>query len=356
MKKRLDLEPTAKMELKKLFNPDGDDSLQERSIIGGNTTNLFNLNNVKYTWANKLYRAMMENFWIPEKIVLKNDQVDYDKMTKHEQRAFNGILSFLVFLDSIQTNNLPNISDLITAPEVNLCLAVQTYQEAVHSQSYAYIIESVIPKTGRDQIYEFWRKDKQLFDRNSLIAKVYQNFIDNKTNENFGKMVIADFIMEGIYFYNGFNFFYNLASRNLMIGTKDIIKLIHRDESTHKVLFANIISTIRAESPGIINDEDVYSMTKEAVESEIAWANHIIGDEILGMNSKSIEQYTKWLANQNLKKIGLKELYLEALDSPFLHLEKIADTEAKGDSKSNFFEANVTSYVQSSAIKGWENF
>ena len=49
------------------------------------------------------------------------------------------ILSFLVFLDSIQTANLPNIGAYITANEVNLCLSIQAFQECVHSQSYSYI-------------------------------------------------------------------------------------------------------------------------------------------------------------------------------------------------------------------------
>ena len=52
------------MKQKLLFNPLGNDSIQNRTIIKGDTTNLFNLNDVKYGWANKLYRAMMANFWI----------------------------------------------------------------------------------------------------------------------------------------------------------------------------------------------------------------------------------------------------------------------------------------------------
>jgi ribonucleoside-diphosphate reductase beta chain len=56
-----------------------------------------------------------------------------------------------------------------------------------------------------------------------------------------------------------------------------------------------------------------------------------------------------------LKKIGLKAIYPEAETSPFKHLEKIADTESKGDSKGNFFESSVTSYAQSSAIDGWDD-
>ena len=159
------------LEKKLLFNPDGIDTINTRTLIQGNSTNLFNLNNVKYTWASKLYRAMMENFWIPEKVDLTMDANDYSRLTVEERRAYDGILSFLVFLDSIQTNNVPKISEYITAPEVNLILSIQTYQEAVHSQSYAYTIESIIPSDKREKIYDFWRDDTVLYDRIRFIAK-----------------------------------------------------------------------------------------------------------------------------------------------------------------------------------------
>lgn len=109
----------------------------------------------------------------------------------------------MVFLDSIQTNNLPNISDYITAPEVNLILAIQTYQEAVHSQSYAYIIESIIPAAKREEIYNKWREDKVLLERNKYIAEIYQDFIDNRNDKNFARVLVANFLLEGLYFYNG---------------------------------------------------------------------------------------------------------------------------------------------------------
>ena len=207
------------MKKKKLFNPEGNDTLSERKIVGGNTTNLFNLNNTSFKWATKLYRVMMENFWIPEKVDLSMDSQDYSKLDEHEVRAFDGILSFLVFLDSIQTNNLPKIPEYITAPEISLVLAIQTFQEAVHSQSYAYIIDTLIPSEKRSKIYDFWRDDEILFKRNKFIAQVYQDFHDNDSNENFLKVLVADYLLEAIYFYNGFCFFYSLASRNLMQGT-----------------------------------------------------------------------------------------------------------------------------------------
>lgn len=342
------------MQRKKLFNIAGNDEIINRRMIGGNVTNLFNLNNVKYQWANKVYRLMMENFWIPEKVSLFDDKRAYEELTASEKTAYDGILSFLVFLDSIQTNNLPNISEYITAPEVNLVLAIQTYQEAVHSQSYAYIIESIIPAAKRAEIYEKWREDKVLLERNKYIAEIYQNFIDNKSDLNFARVLIANYLLEGVYFYNGFNFFYNLAARSLMIGTADEIKYINRDELTHCVIFANIIRDIMQENAGFFNVDEIYAMFDKAVEQEIAWSNHIIGRNIIGITEKTIEEYTKFIANKRLKDIGLKPRYEGFDKNPYKQLEKVADTNGEGNVKGNFFEANVSSYNQSTAVEGWD--
>jgi len=343
-----------RMNGKRLFNPEGSDDISTRKLTGGNSTNLFNLNNTKYPWATRMYKNMMENFWIPEKVDLTSDVQDYKKLTDPERRAYDGILSFLVFLDSIQTNNVPRISDYITAPEVNLILAIQTYQEAIHSQSYAYLIETLIPPDKRDDIYEFWRDDSVLFNRIEFIASVYQDFHDEDSPLNFARTLVANYLLESVYFYNGFNFFYLLSSRNLMSGSADIIRYINRDELTHVVMFKNIITGLMEEQRDLISRELIYPMFEKAVEQEIHWTNHIIGDEILGITGKSTEQYTKFIANKRLKRLGLEPLYPGFDLNPYEHLEKIADTEGNGDVKANFFESTVTSYNQSSVVSGWD--
>ena len=172
-----------------IFNPSGDDNTQIRSIIKGNTTGLFNLNNTKYARAKSMYTVMIGNFRVPEKVSgLNEDSIQYkQELTDGEKRAYDGILSFLIFLDSIQTTNLPNFSEYITAPEVQLLLAIQTYQEAIHSQSYATILESVVDAEKRDDIYNFWRDNEILLERNNFIGQIYQNFIDNPNDTNFFK-------------------------------------------------------------------------------------------------------------------------------------------------------------------------
>ena len=343
-----------KMKKKRLFNPQGNDRVQDRKIIDGDITNLFNLNDIKYSWAKDMYRVMMANFWVPEKVDLTQDIKDYSELTGDEQKAFDAILSFLIFLDSIQTNNVPNIADYITAPEISTILAIQTYQEAIHSQSYAYILESIVSASKRESIYNKWRDEEILLKRNKYIAEIYQRFLDEPNSENYARVLIANYILESLYFYNGFNFFYNLASRNLVLGTADEIRYINRDELTHVVIFKNIIQTIKDENPGLINEEMVHELFKKAVEQEIEWANYIIGDKILGINQKSTEKYTKFLANLRLREIGFNELYPGYNDNPYAHLERLADKDG-GSVKSNFFESTNTSYSQSSAIDGWDD-
>lgn len=94
-----------------------------------------------------------------------------------------------------------------------------------------------------------------------------------------------------------------------MIGTADEIKYINRDELTHCVIFANIIKEIMKENSGFFNLDEVYAMFDKAVEQEIAWSNHIIGRNIIGITEKTIEEYTKFIANKRLKDLGLKPRY-----------------------------------------------
>jgi ribonucleoside-diphosphate reductase beta chain len=348
------IDSTSKMPINPIFNPNGDDKIENRSIWFGNTTNLMQLNDVRYTWALGLYQQMRENFWIPQRLDITQDVTDYWNLTPEERHAYDGILSYLTFLDSIQTCNIPHLKSSITAPEVSLCMAEQISQEGMHNQSYQYIIETVIPPDRRNAVYDFWRTDKVLKDRCEFIAKLYQKYIDNPTSENYFIALVADYLLEGLYFYNGFIFFYNLASRMLMPGSADIFKMINRDELSHVRLYQKLIP----EAMHVFSHsmEQIYEMFDEAVKHECRWTNHIVGNDILGITEASTERYTKYLANMRLRSIGLEALYREEKykKSPYTHLERFSDTKKEAHTKANFFEATVTSYVMSSGVSGWD--
>jgi ribonucleoside-diphosphate reductase beta chain len=330
-----------------IFNPLGNDDVSMRTIIKWSTTGLFNLNAVKYPWAKSLYQVMIGNFWVPEKVSwLKDDQRDFTSvLTSEEQRAYKWILSFLIFLDSIQTVNLPNFNDYITSPEVNLILSIQAYQEAIHSQSYATILESVVSPEERDEIYYFWRENTILLERNTYIGQIYQDFIDAPTDQTFFRGIIANYLLEALYFYNGFAFFDTLVDHMKMPATGRMIAYIRRDELTHVTIFANIIKEIRREFPEIYDESLIKNMFKTAVDQEIEWSKHILWNKIPGINGETTEEYTKWLANQRLSMLGIEPLYPESILNPYKHLDRLQDPNAD---KWNFFETTVINYTQSS--------
>jgi ribonucleoside-diphosphate reductase beta chain len=345
---------TEKMLQNLLFNPKGNDTVEARTIIKGSTTGLFNLNAVKYPWAKSLYQVMIGNFWVPEKVSgLKDDaRMFHSDLSPEEQHAYKGILSFLIFLDSIQTVNLPHLSDYITSPEVNLILAIQAYQEAIHSQSYATILESVVESKERDEIYYFWRTDKILLERNEYIGQIYQDFIESPTDKTFFRAVVANFLLEALYFYNGFAFFDTLTDNMKMLATGRMISYIRRDELTHITIFSNLLREIKKEFPAIFDEAVIREMMSEAVQQEIEWGKHILGDRIPGINGETTEGYTKWLANKRLAMINMDPLYPETIDNPYKHLDRLQDTNSD---KGNFFETTVVNYTQSSSLNGsWD--
>lgn len=345
---------TEKMRQNQLFNPAGNDEITARTIIKGSTTGLFNLNATKYPWAKSLYQVMIGNFWVPEKVSgLKDDaRMLHAELSVEEKEAYKGILSFLIFLDSIQTVNLPHFSDYITSPEVNLVLSIQAYQEAIHSQSYATILESVVESKERNEIYYFWRNDKILLERNKYIGQMYQDFIDMPADKTFFRGIVANFLLESVYFYNGFAFFDTLVDHMKMLATGRMIAYIRRDELTHVTIFANIIREIRREFPDIYDEKIILSMMKTAVEQEIEWSKHILGERIPGINGSTTEEYTRWLANNRLAMLTIAPLYPDAVENPYKHLERLQDPNSD---KGNFFETTVVNYTQSSSLNGsWD--
>ena len=336
----------------KLFNPNGDIDLRHRRMIGGDATNLNDFNNMKYKWASDWYRQAMNNFWIPEEINLTQDVKDYPHLEKPERTAYDKILSFLVFLDSLQSNNLPSVGEYITANEVNLCLHIQTFQECVHSQSYSYMLDTICNPQERNDILYQWKTDERLLRRNTFIGDCYNEFRDNPTPLTLMKTMIANYILEGIYFYSGFMFFYNLSRNGKMPGSAQEIRYINRDENTHLWLFRNILRDLREEEPDLFtaeSEEMMREMIREGGRQEIAWGKYAIGNEVEGLNEKMIEDYVRCLGNARAESIGLGALY-EGYEEEPSSMRWVSQYANPNFIKTDFIEGRSTAYAKSTAL------
>lgn len=340
------------LQKKPLFNPQGDIDVRARRMIGGNTTNLNDFNNMKYSWVSDWYRQAMNNFWVPEEINLNTDKHDYPLLTPQERRAYDKILSFLIFLDSIQMANLPFLSEYVTANEVNLCLSIQAFQEAVHSQSYGYMLDTICSPVERNDILYQWKSDEHLLARNQFIGDLYNQFQKKQDPLTLLKAAVANYILEGVYFYSGFMFFYNLGRNGKMPGSVQEIRYINRDENTHLWLFRSIILELKKEEPHLFTTENINmlrGMIREGVEQEIKWGHYVIGDDIAGLNRTMIADYIRYLGNLRATGLGFEPLYegYAAIPDSMAWINQYSNANLI---KTDFFEAKSTAYAKSSAL------
>ncbi|RVY11236.1 ribonucleotide-diphosphate reductase subunit beta [Helicobacter pylori] len=330
---------------KKIYNPNSTESVNERKIFGGNPTSMFDLNKIKYQWADHLWKTMLANTWFAEEVSMNDDKRDYLKLSTEEKIGYDRALAQLIFMDSLQTNNLiDNINPFITSPEINLCLVRQAYEEALHSHAYAVMVESISANT--EEIYDMWRNDMQLKSKNDYIAQVYMELAKNPTEENILKALFANQILEGIYFYSGFSYFYTLARSGKMLGSAQMIRFIQRDEVTHLILFQNMINALRNERADLFTPkliDEVIGMFKKAVEIEALWGDYITQGKILGLTSSLIEQYIQFLADSRLSKVGIAKVY--GVQHPIKWVESFSSF---NEQRSNFFEARVSNYAKGS--------
>jgi len=330
---------------KEIYNPKSTETLNQRRVFGGNPDGMINFTRMKYEWALNLWDTMEGNTWFPKEVNMSQEAKDYKLLTVPEKRMYDLVLSQLIFMDSLQTNNLmDNINPFITAPEINACLSRQSYEEANHSKSYAVMVESISDNT--DAIYDMWRTDEKLLAKNTYIANIYKNLSGEVTDEKIVLALVANQLLEGIYFYTGFASMYALGKSGKMLGSSQMIRFIQRDEVTHLLLFQNMINSVRKERPELFTKElenKIRTMFKEAVELEADWGAYITQGQILGFTDAIITQYVQYLADKRLEAIGYKAEYGEK--HPISWVDGFASF---NDQRTNFFEGNVTNYSKGS--------
>ena len=226
------------MPVKIIYNPDSNESLNDRKVFGGNPDGMINFTRMKYLWALNLWDTMEANTWFSKEVQMTGDAKDYKLLSEPEKRMYDLVLSQLIFMDSLQTNNLmDNINPYITAPEINACLSRQSYEEANHSRSYAVMVESISENT--DLIYDMWKTDAKLKEKNTYIAQVYQELSTGEvTDEKILLALFANQILEGIYFYAGFAAIYALGKSGKMLGSSQMIRFINNVVTLHRNMYS----------------------------------------------------------------------------------------------------------------------
>ncbi|MFS0636503.1 ribonucleotide-diphosphate reductase subunit beta [Mesobacillus foraminis] len=336
----------------KLLNPDSPN--KSTGIINGASSGLLNWNDIAYPQMYDLYQALLSNFWKAQEINMQDDIKQWDLLSPVEQDVFLRINTQLACLDSLQTPTMSQVMDYVTDSSFKAIFAVISQQEAVHNESYSYILSSLIPLREQNERFNQAKIDPVVRKRNQLILNAYEEFRQNPSPLNLFKLGVNSINLEGIYFYAGFAFFYHLARQQKMLKTSTMISYIQRDEMQHAYFISQFIRILLSENPELNTEENiqyVYETIGEAVKLEKEWAG-IVFENIDGIDIDEFGDYVEYLANKRLRQLGLQNLYVER-DNPMPWIHVFSD-EMINDTKSDFFEQKSRTYSKVTQSNGFD--
>lgn len=152
-------------------------------------------------------------------------------------------------------------------------------------------------------------------------------------DSTFAKRLVCFAIVEGVMFSGSFCALYWLRKRNLMKGLTFSNSLIARDEGLHTehacILYSHVVNKL--------TDEEIHRIMEEAVAIETEFICSSIPCAMLGMNSKQMSEFIRFVADRLLLQLGHPKLYGARNPFDFMDLSAVY-------SKSSFFEQRPSEY------------
>ncbi len=325
--------------------------VNQRKIINGKDADVIQLYPMKHTFAWDAYNTGNANHWLPTEISMQLDIEQWKSKTvlsDDERKAFETVLGFFTTADSIAANNIVlGFYKHVTSPEVRLYLLRQGYEEAVHTQAYQYIVESL----GLDgpKIFNMYREVDAIYDKEEFILSFNEGIFDpnfktgtfeadQKFLENW---CVFSLVLEGIFFYSSFAVMFGFQRLQKLTGAAEQIQYIMRDESQHLNFGIEVINAIKQEQPELWTREfveKIKAIVDKAVKLEYKFAVEVFPTGIFGLNSEGFKQYIEYIADRRLTRVGIEPMY--NVQNPFPWMSEAVDL----SKEKNFFETRVTEY------------
>lgn len=321
------------------------------SIINNSKTDPNKILPMTYTWAREHYRNGIANTWVPEEIPMQDDIEQWKSptaLTDVERRLIIWNLGFFSTAESLTANNIVlAVYNHVTNPEARQYMLRQAFEEAVHTDTFIYVCDSL--GLDPDEIYGMYETIPSIREKDEFVVEltksVFEPSFTTEGTDNIRRFVhdLVGYyiIMEGIFFYAGFAMMLALKRKGKMVGIGEQFEYIMRDESLHLAFGADLINTIRTESPDIWTSEfqqELTGLILKSVELEKIYANDACPSGIVGINSESFSEYVEHIADRRLERIGLEKQFGTA--NPFPWMSQSTDL----SKEKNFFETRVTEY------------
>lgn len=332
--------------------------VKDKRLINCNAVDVNQLMPLKYQWAWEHYLNGCANNWMPTEVSMGKDIELWksDKLTDDERLVIMRNLGFFSTAESLVGNNIVlAIFKHVTNPECRQYLLRQMFEEAIHTHTFHYCVESLALDAG--EVFNMYNEIPSIHAKDEFEMRLTRHVMDKDFStdspegiQKFVENLIGFYvIMEGIFFYSGFVMILSFHRQNKMTGIGEQFQYILRDETIHLNFGIDLINGIKAENPEIWTPEfqqHITDLVKEAVELEFQYAEDCLPRGILGLSAPMFREYVQYIADRRLERIGLKSQYNSK--NPFPWMSETIDL---GKEK-NFFETRVTEY-QTAASLSW---
>jgi ribonucleoside-diphosphate reductase beta chain len=295
------------------------------------------------------FRDAIRNTWTVEEVDLHSDLADLARLTPAERHLVSRLVAFFATGDTIVANNLVlNLYQHVNSPEGRLYLSRQLFEEAVHVQFYLTLLDTYVPDEAErarafaavENIPSIRRKADFCFRWIDSVFELRELRTAADRRAFLLNLICFAACIEGLFFYGAFAYVYFLRSRGLLNGLASGTNWVFRDESMHMAFAFDVVETVRAQEPGLFDDElarQVSDMLAEAVECEVQFAEDLLGQGVPGLSLAAMRQYLEHVADRRLAQLGLEPRYGAASPLAFMELQDVQEL-------SNFFERRVSAY------------
>ncbi|KKK75384.1 hypothetical protein LCGC14_2874240, partial [marine sediment metagenome] len=291
--------------------------------MSGSKFHRYSLFPIKFPTLYKFYEDQRDNFWVPNEIDLETDVKEWRQNLNDNDRHFlTFTLAFFAQADGIVLKNLDdNFSIDIDIPEASIFYGIQAGIEAIHWEMYGRLIETLITDSeAQDKAFHGIENYPCICQKADWILR----WMSNK--KPFLHRVVAFACTEGIFFSSAFASIFYYKKRGLLPGLTLSNKFIARDEGLHRDFGCELFKVLRNEDPENyrIDNEQVYEIVDQAVKIEENFVRNSLNVELIGINSDSMNQYVRFVADHLLVTLGLKKRYND--ENPFDWMDLISLT------------------------------
>jgi ribonucleoside-diphosphate reductase beta chain len=294
------------------------------------TLDRFVLFPIKYHDIWELYKIALSSIWTVEEIDLTDDINDWNnKLNSNERFFISRILAYFMSSDLIVNENLAaKFLKEVQIPEAKQFYAVQIMVEAIHNETYALLIDTLITNETEKML---------LFNAITTIPCIQKKaewalkWITN--SKSFHERLFAFIVVECIFFSGSFCAIFWLKKRGLLPGVCLSNEWISRDEGLH-VKFGILLNSKLLHK---IDSSVAYEIIKDAVNYEKEFITESLPVSLIGMNCTLMSQYIEYVSDKLLYDLGYDKIY--NTQNPFDFIELLS---LQG--KTNFFEKRVSQY------------